>query len=704
MGAKTPAKLKLRRPMYKCNICDRKLLSAQALKTHQYCIHNLSKPKPEANTVRAKDMKTVQNKTTEPKITSKPTVEVAEQKKSPVISPAKLSDVRRIEFQCPKCEKLFDVYFSAYRHIQKHHCVNSKGRKVPSSSPDLIKPIRVELCVKCNKKVHVNDIHVCSDTIEHESGFITNYVCTGCSQGFSTIQVFDLHISGLHSDGVDSMFFPTMNEFLTWKNDMESQTKIKYLVLGKCNMKQTYRCTFLPSGEPADSRTAHFCPSSLVVQEFTKGIQVHYYKQHYGHNCEKYTLTDTYKKYHITPIIAQASSYECTEVVTEDEKDLYVQFKTLMESIVLEAAKVKIDTLKIMVGKALEMTSVLTNYEEDEEMTSLIEPQVTTSKSMTDDQITKALQSLQNSNKRKLEKDDDEDVDVNRKLKKRNTDITVLSPKIINAFSMAKTVENSKKQTEKAATPASTKPIIDEEAARIKYKSLMQSPSYNDSYKDFLDKNFKTGIEHSNTKTETRKVASLNAEAKKDANVNVANKKNDTPSKTATKTDTSSKNYLLVDGLKGISTSNMTTVKKLALTNSIAGENKKDGPISKIDNKKNNTDLLVESSKQTTNKNISKTILNKKDITSSKTIDAKKDSPISKLESKKDSTSKSAEIKRTSKKNIVKTKIGQFKPSLSPKKSTESNTSNTSINKSIVDFEYEVKEQENDCNILILKI
>lgn len=76
-------------------------------------------------------------------------------------------------------------------------------------------------------------------------------------------------------------------------------------------------------------------------------------------------------------------------------------------------------------------------------------------------------------------------------------------------------------------------------------------------------------------------------------------------------------------------------------------------------------------------------------------------------------------IKTYNKKKIVKTKIGQFKPSLSPKKervqseNDEENDvdeaffkSNRSIEllKTKVEMDYEVIEQENDYNILILKI
>lgn len=58
------------------------------------------------------------------------------------------------------------------------------------------------------------------------------------------------------------------------------------------------------------------------------------------------------------------------------------------------------------------------------------------------------------------------------------------------------------------------------------------------------------------------------------------------------------------------------------------------------------------------------------------------------------------------KKQIVKTKMGQFKPSPTKKLSVSPKVESPSRNSigSVKEMKYEVKEQENDCNILILKI
>ncbi|KAM3956018.1 uncharacterized protein ACR2FA_010065 [Aphomia sociella] len=624
MGAKTPAKLKLRRPMYKCDICDRKLLSAQALKTHQYCIHKTVKPThtddSKSNSKKGHvNVKKGVSKVKVPKISTKTVKKVLEPNSDPIEKSSQVTDVRRIEFECPKCQKQFTIYFSAYRHIMKHHCVNSRGYKVPSNSPDLIKPVRVELCVKCNKRVRPEELHACNDAnMEFETEFLMNYICTGCSQRFTSVQLFDLHVSGLHSDGVESMFFPTMNEFLTWKDHMENQTKIKYLILGKCNSKQTYRCTYLPNSEPACDLTAHFCPSSIIVQEFSKGIQVHFFKEHYGHSCPNYTLTERYKKYSITPLMMQATGYEYGTNTQSDDKDLYVQFKTLMESIVLEAAKVKVDSLRILVGKALEMTSILTNYEEDDEMTS---PITSTNKSMTDDQITNALECLQQTRiKRNLIDNGSEFINHNRM---DTDDDNILSPKIVNAFSMAETKDKDVKDKKDEIMSK-----IDNEAAKQKYKLLTQLPSYNDSYKDFLDKNFKN-IEKKTSGNEKNTSSKVNCKV-------VVDKK--------------------VKPLKPVKSE-------------VKQESRKSSP----------TPKTMENAAPT-----------KKETPTAKTAESKKNTPNI--------------LGKPTKKAIMKTKIGQFKPSMSPRKSTESNTSRSSIGKAAVDIQYEVKEQENDCNILILKI
>lgn len=143
MGAKVPAKVKLRRPMYKCDVCDRKLLSAQALKTHQHCVHkSVVKPVPKAKARANVKIKKVVAKPKAAVNKSKeevaPEVPINEPQVSKVVKPtakdaatdlmqdlkqykhAKVSDVRRIEFECPQCLILFPAYFPAFRHIQKH--------------------------------------------------------------------------------------------------------------------------------------------------------------------------------------------------------------------------------------------------------------------------------------------------------------------------------------------------------------------------------------------------------------------------------------------------------------------------------------------------------------------------------------------------------------------------------------------------------
>jgi DNA-directed RNA polymerase subunit RPC12/RpoP len=136
MGAKAPSKLKLRRPTYKCGECSRKFLSTQALKSHQYCVHKIKgtqkpiKGKAKLTTllgkaVKKEDTSPVQSVTKAKNNVSKkntPSVDGEEQIPN--------TEVRKIQFECPQCLKIFNVYFSAFRHIQKSHCINEAGKKV----------------------------------------------------------------------------------------------------------------------------------------------------------------------------------------------------------------------------------------------------------------------------------------------------------------------------------------------------------------------------------------------------------------------------------------------------------------------------------------------------------------------------------------------------------------------------------------------
>lgn len=160
MGARSPANMKTRRSAFKCEFCGRNLISAEGLKSHQRSLHSVALKDKEKGILRLKNQsQTVVSKVQKPKksivvkkvakLTPKSgakkmplemvkheisitTEEVpdTEEKAMLQVKGLKPEHERKVEFKCPKCHKLFPVYFSALRHVQKYHCVNEKDEKV----------------------------------------------------------------------------------------------------------------------------------------------------------------------------------------------------------------------------------------------------------------------------------------------------------------------------------------------------------------------------------------------------------------------------------------------------------------------------------------------------------------------------------------------------------------------------------------------
>lgn len=160
MGARSPANTRTRRGAFKCEFCGRNLISAEGLKSHQHTLHSIAL-KDKEKRISKGDLRsqTVSSKVQKPKkgIILKKVSKVApkisvkkmplekdrkekpvipeevsqtEQKATKKVKGCKSASERKIEFKCPKCHKLFPVFFSAQRHIQKYHCVNEKDEKV----------------------------------------------------------------------------------------------------------------------------------------------------------------------------------------------------------------------------------------------------------------------------------------------------------------------------------------------------------------------------------------------------------------------------------------------------------------------------------------------------------------------------------------------------------------------------------------------
>ncbi|XP_047543035.1 uncharacterized protein LOC125075349 [Vanessa atalanta] len=511
MGAKTAVKLRNRGAAYKCDLCGRKLMTPDALVVHQRTAHNIitrrTKPKQIIKPIRSPKVqvkekpvkKTLTPLKNTPKISDKKPKEVV--KSEPItdeVNPENKPEKKKktVEFECPKCFRVFLTYFPALKHIQKYHCVNRQGTKVPPNSPSLIQPVRIELCLKCKRKVKSIQTHICDNTVKEKSeGQV--FICMACEEWFPNLKSFDTHVLCLHGNEVESMFFPTNVEFTKWKTEMEAQTNASYAILDKYDSKKYYHCNSVSENNDKSSNT-YFCPSTIVIQEFSKGIQVHFYKQHFKHSVVDYTLSDKYKKYSITSFLKRSEEYNSLPNLEFDDNDMYLQFKTLMEGIVVDAAKINISTLKILVGKALDMTSILTNYDEEVDDTNV--DMRNTSHNMNDSQITKALEDNNlNTGKRKNSNKTEGITDIKKTkidsiTQERDTDTS--SPKILNSFSLADNVDainelNKDDDMTNNSVIDKIKSNDTDKKPLKQLKDLDQSPSsFNDSYKDFVVKNF----------------------------------------------------------------------------------------------------------------------------------------------------------------------------------------------------------------------
>lgn len=260
---------------------------------------------------------------------------------------------------------------------------------------------------------------------------------------------------------------------------METQTESKYLVMAKYSTKHIYCCSYTPDTK---GETTHLCPSTVTYQEFSKGIQVHYYPNHSGHDCKPYVLSNKYKSYTITDLLEQASINDISV-----DGDLYLQFKTLMDNIVLDAAKINIDTLKVLINKAIDMTSILTHYDEDDDVVTTTNRSylLLDTKKKTDGNGKKIAKAIENLGSKGL---------------KRNADSNEVAPilqKQIRRSTFSLADEKDSDNILKA---------LDDQQVKVGKNTKMQSPSFNDSYKEFIDKSLHEQSDKRNNMRTKKKV------------------------------------------------------------------------------------------------------------------------------------------------------------------------------------------------------
>ncbi|KAI8431365.1 hypothetical protein MSG28_015901 [Choristoneura fumiferana] len=512
MASRAPTRLRERKSVLKCELCGRKCLTPQALRTHQQTAHKSVKndeiyPK--------KDIK-VMNKPREPlKRATIPQVAVKQPDKlcSPkppakvnkslnegdlvakvlqefdsdgansgtdystdgssdkeILKPEK-KNTRKTEFECPKCKRRFAVYFSAFRHIQKHHSGLPKGDRIPPNHPISIKPVRIEICTICNT-MQSSDSHVCLGPTKLANGL----VCSGCCQEFKTLTLFDMHKSGMHSEGVESMFFPSLDEFENWKLRMERQTKVQYSILDQNDTKHVHRCS-APCSD-AERGRPRLCPSSVIVQEFTKGFQVHYYPNHYGHPYEPYSLGSAFKKYSIASLMnITASQLPDSEGEDSAEPDLYLQFNKVVNLLITEAARINISGLKKLMRKALEMMTIVNSYVEDEDDVISTKLSISPVPDKIHEEVKNALKNFKAGSKRKS---DDVEIPAKKKKLLRSTENTLKVQGKIKS-----NTDNNREEVENLDSKA-TKGYVTPNKEKL--KNNQQSPSFIDTYQQFVGK------------------------------------------------------------------------------------------------------------------------------------------------------------------------------------------------------------------------
>ncbi|CAH2236302.1 jg27867, partial [Pararge aegeria aegeria] len=461
-------------------------------------------------------------------------------------------------------------------------------------------------------------------------------------------------------------------------------------------------------------------------------FQVHFYHQHYNHSTPGYKLSEKYKKYSISSFMKRAADYKNLAQLKQDDADLYMQFKALMEGIIVDAAKINIATLKVLVGKALEITAILTNY--DEELDDISTVASKPKPRMSDVEISKLLE--EPNTKRKVTEATKSGHATDASLAKRKkievpTNIVSIpnerhitidinevaessSPKILNSFSLAETHINSRpiRTIAEKSTQESEIEVVEEN--KSKANGVDVPSSFNDSYKDFVVKNFPI-MESVASRTRSKPVVKTRIGQFKP---NVT-KMDDTPKLLTTPTRNVEEKTKLVPRLTKIVDN---TPKLIQRMSKAVEENVGLGPrmakivqdSPKLVPKKTVEDILVTETAKTmddTSKLILKTtgiVVDSPKLVAGRAKNLEDKNNTSKVINKKDNKTQIQIIERQQTDSDNETpKTKQIKKVYTPKAKTVTRnysvSSTTSFDKPKVDFDYEVKERADDCNILILK-
>ncbi|CAF4943827.1 unnamed protein product [Pieris macdunnoughi] len=444
-------KMSDKRKLYKCDECIRTYTNSNALENHKrvmHCIVNNATPmKSRGNKIKA--------------------------------------DTEKFEtYQCPICQTNFPSKFVATKHIEVYHTKYTSA----------IHPVKLQDCPNCKQKNRNLALHKCDKqknkiavgyNITNEKQTKTKfeqYFCNLCSKVFINANKFTVHVETQHNKSVETMFFPNMTQFTLWKEHIEKLAYIQYrLCSEEINGRQFYNCINTKVTKMCTER----CPSIIVVQSYPKGILARFYKTHANHKTSEYNLAREFRKYCITDFLQSIDN--------SNGYDPYLDFKMLLENILEAAAKIKISGLKELVEKALEMTMILNTYNEEDNSSKTNHERT---KSLTDAQISEVLKQEASVTIKR----EHPDLDMFEPLKKKAHMVDV-SPRIVNTYSLAEYPVDQQSDTD-SCDDIDNKILISNFVGKQKSKPCntktdldllddkdKEFSSFNDTYRDFVRKN-----------------------------------------------------------------------------------------------------------------------------------------------------------------------------------------------------------------------
>ncbi|RZF44220.1 hypothetical protein LSTR_LSTR003860 [Laodelphax striatellus] len=174
-------------------------------------------------------------------------------------NPKVMDELKVNSLVCKECDKPFTSTFNLKRHLKTHTDVSCYKK--------------ISKCSICNESMRTDDLKN--------------------------------HYKEVHNTDFeeDVLYFPSKNEFLQWKENMESETVAKYVQnqaprVNKDGSKVTYFIChrngyYRPKGKNirrmkvyGSNKIGSHCPSAIVVKETSYKITARFYKTHIGHSMD----------------------------------------------------------------------------------------------------------------------------------------------------------------------------------------------------------------------------------------------------------------------------------------------------------------------------------------------------------------------------------------------------------------------------------